>query len=206
MNTEPLPLVAILRGIQPHEVAGVTEALLDAGVGYIEVPLNSPEPFASIERLVSSCGDRAICGAGTVTTVEQVAQLADMGAQLIVSPHMNPALIAAAVARQLTVLPGVATMTEAMGAIDAGATMLKLFPAGEIGVGYLKSINEVLPPSARVFAVGGINEANLATFWQAGAAGFGMGTGIYRPGDSPQTVHDKASNYVALLKDLMEGS
>jgi 2-dehydro-3-deoxyphosphogalactonate aldolase len=84
--------------------------------------------------------------------------------------------------------------------------MLKLFPAGEIGVGYLKSINEVLPPSARVFAVGGINAANLAAFWQAGAAGFGMGTGIYRPGDSPQTVHAKASNYVALLKDLMEGN
>jgi 2-dehydro-3-deoxyphosphogalactonate aldolase len=206
MNTEPLPLVAILRGIQPHELVGVAEVLVDAGVGYIEVPLNSPQPFDSIQRLVSTCGERAICGAGTVMTVEQVAQLADIGAQLIVSPHMNPDLIAAAVARELTVLPGVATMTEAMGALDAGATLLKLFPAGEIGIGYLKSINEVLPPAARVFAVGGVTTANLADFWQAGAAGFGVGSGIYRPGDSPQTVRDKASNYVTLLKDLVEGN
>ncbi len=204
MDNSRLPLIAILRGIEPREIVDVGMALVAAGVEYIEVPLNSPDPFSSIEMLVASCGEHAICGAGTVMTVEQVERLADSGAKLIVSPHTNEDLITAAIKRELMVYPGVATVSEAIRAIDAGAQQLKLFPAGDLGARYISSIKEVLPKRVPIFAVGHVDLEELALFWRAGARGFGIGSGLYRPGDTPLQVEKKAEQYVRSVRNLLE--
>lgn len=200
MASKRLPLVAILRGITPKEIVSVGEALVAAGVEMIEVPLNSPDPFSSIEMLVAACGEHAMCGAGTVTTVEQIERLNDIGAELVVSPHTNEALVTTAIELEMTVMPGVVTPTEAMAAIDAGAEHLKLFPAGDLGPGYLGSIKEILPKRVKVFAVGRIGIDDLRTYWDAGAQGFGIGSGLYRPGDTAKDVAAKAARYVELMK------
>ena len=201
---EAMPLVAILRGIQPQEVVEVGLSLLEAGIQAIEVPLNSPEPFRSIERLVEACGGEAICGAGTVTSVDQVDKLVEIGAKLVVSPHTDPNLIEAVVAHEAIVLPGVATATEAFTAIGAGATKLKLFPAGDLGSAYVKSLCEVIPKTIQVFAVGHLTQENLSQFWQSGARGFGIGSGIYKPGDSAEVVFQKAKGYVEVVRELVD--
>ena len=206
MTENRLPLIAILRGITSREIVGIGEALVGAGVEYIEVPLNSPDPFSSIEMLIASCGQHAVCGAGTVLTVEQVERLANSGAKLVVSPHTNEKLIAAAVEKSMLVYPGVATVSEAIRAIDAGAEQLKLFPAGDIGAGYLSSIKEVLPKRVPLYAVGRIGLQELELFWRAGARGFGIGSGLYRPGDKPAEVAHKAEQYVTRVKELWESS
>ena len=204
MVHEPLPLVAILRGIKPAEVVDVANSLLEAGVRYIEVPLNSPEAFASIEMLVAAVGDDAVCGAGTVMTTDEVAKLADLGAKLLVSPHTDERLIAAAVEQNLLVLPGVATPTEAFTAIRAGATHLKLFPAGVLGSPFLASLMDVLPKAVKVFAVGHIGASDLEAFWLAGARGFGIGSGLYRPGDTPDAIYTKTKSFVDQLSHILE--
>jgi 2-dehydro-3-deoxyphosphogalactonate aldolase len=186
------PLVAILRGVRPDEVLGIATVLENAGVRAIEVPLNSPDPLESIARLCGTFGERCLCGAGTVLSVAEVEAVRAAGGRLIVTPNTDPAVIERAVALNLTVMPGFATATEALRAIQAGAHALKLFPAATYGPGHLKTIRDVLPKSVRVLAVGGVGAANLVPWIEAGAAGFGVGGELYRAGDSPEDVGRRA--------------
>jgi 2-dehydro-3-deoxyphosphogalactonate aldolase len=176
-----LPLVGILRGIVPDEAEGVGQALWDAGWRLFEVPLNSPEPLRSIESLARRFPD-AIVGAGTVRSAQQVRQVADAGGRLIVSPHLDASVVAAAVAQGLVCLPGVMTPTEAFAALDAGAAGLKLFPAEMIAPAAVKALRAVLAPEGVLLPVGGITTANMAAYRAAGASGFGIGSALYKPG------------------------
>lgn len=190
-------LIAILRGVRPHEVVDIGKALADAGIGVIEVPLNSPEPLASIEKLATALGGDAVIGAGTVLDVESVAAIAQAGASLALSPDCNLDVVRTAKAAGLTAMPGVATATEALAALRAGADALKLFPAREIGAGVIGAWSTVLPRRAPIFAVGGVDEANFEPFLRAGAAGFGLGSSLYRPGATPAEVAAAAARAVA---------
>lgn len=196
------PLVAILRGLKPEEAEGIGAALVDAGLRVIEVPLNSPAPLQSVARLAARFGDRALIGAGTVRRAAEVDAVADAGGRLIVTPHADPAVVRAAKARGLIAMPGFFTPTEAFALLDAGADGLKLFPAEQSSPAALRAVRAVLPPGTLVAPVGGIGPANMAAWRDAGAAGFGIGTAIYRPGDDAQTVAQKAR---ALLAALREG-
>ena len=187
-----VPLVAILRGITPSEVIGVTTCLIEAGIRIIEVPLNSPEAFVSIEKLVQSFGDDAIIGAGTVLRVEDVQQLAKIGAQVSISPNTNLEVIRCAKALGLISMPAFFTPTEAFAAIEAGCDALKLFPAEIAGPQGLKAMKAVLPKTMPVFPVGGVDGPKMHEFIVAGAAGFGFGTALYKPGDSAEVVKQKA--------------
>jgi 2-dehydro-3-deoxyphosphogalactonate aldolase len=177
-----LPLVAILRGLEPERAAQVGEALVEAGFDIIEVPLNSPEPLVSIAALVEALGHRALIGAGTVLAEAEVDALAAIGAQLVVSPNCNPAVIRRSVAHGMVSLPGVLTPTEMFAAIDAGASGLKIFPAEIVGPAGLKAVRAVLPRQVPVLAVGGISAANMGDYLAAGAAGFGIGGALFMPG------------------------
>lgn len=192
-----LPLVAILRGIRPEEVLDVAAALHEAGIGAIEVPLNSPSPLESIARLAAKFGDRCLCGAGTVLSPADVDAVHAAGGRLIVTPNTVPAVIERAVALGMTMMPGFATATEAFAALSAGAGMLKLFPAASYGPGHLKALRDVLPRGIAVFAVGGVGAANLAPWRQAGCAGLGVGGDLYRPGHPAGEVHRRALTLVA---------
>ncbi len=195
------PLIAILRGIAPPDAAPVAAALVDAGIGMIEVPLNSPDPFRSIEAIAAAHGGEAIIGAGTVLTPEEVAAVADAGGRLIVSPNTDPAVIAATLARGMASWPGAFTPTEALAALAAGATGIKLFPASMAGPSGLRAMRAILPPGALVYAVGGADASNFARWRAAGADGFGLGTAIYAPGDTPAQVAAKAADIVAAWED-----
>lgn len=190
-------LIAILRGITPAEAADHARVLIDAGITVIEVPLNSPDPWDSIARLLDRFGDRARIGAGTVLAVPEVGRLARMGAHLVVSPDCNPEVIAATRAAGMESWPGVMTPSECLAAIRAGATGLKLFPAALIGPSGLGAIRAVLPPALPVYAVGGAGPENFADWRAAGAAGFGIGTALYRPGQGVERTRDAAARIVA---------
>ncbi len=192
-----LPLVAILRGIRPEEVLDVAAALHEAGIGAIEVPLNSPSPLESVSRLAAKFGDRCLCGAGTVLRPADVDAVHAAGGRLIVTPNTVPAVIERAVALGLTVMPGFATATEAFAALGAGAGMLKLFPAASYGPTHLKALRDVLPAAVSVFAVGGVGAANLAPWRMAGCAGLGVGGDLYRAGHPAGEVHRRALALVA---------
>ncbi|GAA4222514.1 2-dehydro-3-deoxy-6-phosphogalactonate aldolase [Sphingomonas endophytica] len=196
------PLVAILRGLTPAEAPAVGDALVDAGFTLIEVPLNSPDPFDSIKLLVERVGDRALIGAGTVLTVEDVARVQDVGGTLIVSPNTNTDVIAATAARGMISMPGYFTPSEGFAALAAGATALKLFPADGTTPAYLKAQRAVLPKTTRMLAVGGIVPENVAEWRAAGADGFGLGSNLYRPGTSADAVAAEARRYLSALKDL----
>ena len=193
----PLGLVAILRGVAPDAVLGIAEVLIDAGFKIIEVPLNSPQPIDSISRLSARFGAQALIGAGTVTTADDVTAVAAAGGRLIVMPHSDLAVIAAAKRAGLFVVPGIATPTEAFAALAAGADGLKLFPAEVLPAAVLKAMRAVLPPQTMVFPVGGITPTSMAEYRQAGAAGFGLGSALYKPGDGPAAVAAKAAAFVA---------
>jgi 2-dehydro-3-deoxyphosphogalactonate aldolase len=192
-----LPLVAILRGIRPEDVLDVAAAVHEAGIGAIEVPLNSPSPLESIARLAAKFGDRCLCGAGTVLRPADVDAVNAAGGRLIVTPNTEPAVIERAVTLGLRVMPGFATATEAFTALRAGAGMLKLFPAASYGPAHLKALRDVLPPAVAVFAVGGVGAANLAPWRLAGCAGLGVGGDLYRAGYPAGEAHRRALALVA---------
>ena len=195
-----LPVVAIVRGVTPDEVVGIAEALYAAGLRAIEVPLNSPEPFESLRRLVAAFGDRMACGSGTVLTPADVDRVAEAGGGLVVSPNTDALVIRRAVERGLDVAPGVATATEAFQAIAAGARHLKLFPAATYGPGHLKQLKAVLPAEVVVLAVGGVGPEDMAAWWAAGARGFGLGGELYRAGQSVAETRAKAAKVVAAAR------
>ena len=200
----PLPLVAILRGLRPDEATGIGAALIEAGFVAIEVPLNSPEPLTSIERLARAFGDRALIGAGTVLAAEAVEQVAAAGGRLIVMPHGDPAIIGAAKANGLLCTPGVATPTEALAALRAGADALKLFPAETLPAAAVKAWRAVLPKDSWLLPVGGITPEIMAPYRTAGADGFGLGSALYRPGTSATAVARSAHTFVAAWRALAE--
>jgi 2-dehydro-3-deoxyphosphogalactonate aldolase len=193
------PLVAILRGISPPDAVPVGEALVEAGFRIIEVPLNSPEPFASIASLAGRFGEGVLVGAGTVTDPGDALRVASAGGRLVVMPHADPAVIRAARGTGALVLPGCYTATEAFAALAAGADGLKLFPAEIGGPALLKALKAVLPPAVPVLPVGGVTPATLPAWRDGGASGFGIGSALYRPGDTPAAVAAKARAFVSVL-------
>lgn len=193
---EHLPLVAILRGLQPTQAIDVGEMLVDAGFRVIEVPLNSPQPLQSIERLATALGDRAIIGAGTVRKPSDIGEVARAGGRLIVMPHADPSLIRQADHLGLFCIPGVATPTEAFAALDAGADALKMFPAEALPPAVVKAWRAVIRPPVRLLPVGGITPDNMAAYLEAGASGFGLGSALFKPDLSLPTLTDNAQAFV----------
>ena len=196
------PLVAILRGIKPAEALDVGEILVEAGFCIVEVPLNSPEPFASILRLSKRFGDEVLIGAGTVTQWEQVQKVADAGGRIIVMPHADERIVEAAKRRNLYAVPGFATATEGFRMIEAGADGIKLFPAEANPAKVLKALRAVLPKEVPVLPVGGITPGSMKEYWEAGADGFGLGSALYKPGDTAARVAQAAADFRVALQAL----
>lgn len=194
------PLVAIIRGITPDDVQAVGDALYEGGIRIIEVPLNSPEPLNSIELLARRFGDRALIGAGTVLTTEDVRRVSGVGGRIIVSPDTNIEVIAATAEAGLVSSPGYFTPSEAFAALRAGAHVLKIFPAEGASPAVLKAQLAVMPKGVRVMAVGGIRPDNMRPWLDAGAIGFGLGSGLYKAGQSAAETLEKARAYVAGVK------
>ncbi|ATM89707.1 TPA: 2-dehydro-3-deoxy-6-phosphogalactonate aldolase [Klebsiella aerogenes] len=198
---DKVKLVAILRGIQPGEAAEHIAALIDAGFRYIEIPLNSPDWQQSIPAMVRQFGERSVIGAGTVLKVEQVDFLAEAGAKLIVTPNTAPAVIRRAVEKGMLVCAGCATASEAFSALDAGAQWLKIFPSSAFGPDYIRALKAVLPPEVPVLAVGGVTPENLHSWRQAGCAGAGLGSDLYRAGQSLARTRQQAQRFIAACGD-----
>ena len=201
---EAMPLVAILRGIGPEDAVAVAERLVDQGITIIEVPLNSPEPYQSIEAIAGAVGKRALVGAGTVLTADQVTRVKAAGGRLIVMPHSDPPVIRAAVAEGLPVVPGVMTPTEAFAALANGASALKLFPGELMGPKIIKALMAVLPEGTQVIPTGGVDAGNLADYWEAGVSGVGVGGALYRPGKTPEQVEADARALVTATRRVLE--
>jgi 2-dehydro-3-deoxyphosphogalactonate aldolase len=199
---DPLPLVAVLRGITPTEVETIGAALTDNGFRILEVPLNSPDPFESIRRLAQLYRQRCLIGAGTVLKVDDVERVARVGGRLIVMPHGDVAIVREAKQLGLIALPGVATPTEAFAALAAGADGLKMFPAEQLSPAVLKAWRAVLPRDTLVFPVGGIRPDNMAPHWAVGANGFGTGSNLYQPGASADKVREIAAEFAAACAAL----
>ncbi len=198
-----LPLIAILRGVTPAEAPAISDALLGAGITTIEVPLNSPDPLASISAIKAALGDQALVGAGTVLSVADVKAVAEAGGEIIVSPDCKPDVIQRTKALGLQSWPGVFTPTEAFAALDAGADGLKLFPGSMAGTGGLKAMRAILPQGTKVYAVGGAGADNFGEWIAASADGFGLGTALYQPGLSAADVGARAAKIVQAYKDAI---
>ncbi|MDQ3247177.1 MAG: 2-dehydro-3-deoxy-6-phosphogalactonate aldolase [Pseudomonadota bacterium] len=194
------PLVAIIRGVTPDEVEAIGEALFEAGIRIIEVPLNSPDPLSSIERLARRIGEHALVGAGTVLGSAQVAQVKDAGGRLVVSPNTNTAVIEASVAAGMVSCPGFFTPTEAFGALSAGAHALKLFPAEATTPAVVKAQRAVLPKKVPLLVVGGVTVETTASWLDAGANGFGLGSALYKPGQSAEETLLKGRGFVLAVR------
>jgi 2-dehydro-3-deoxyphosphogalactonate aldolase len=199
-----LPLIAILRGVRPEEAVPIGRALVEAGFAIIEVPLNSPCPVESIALLARELGEDVLVGAGTVMTPAQVAEVAAAGGRIIVMPHGDPVMIRAAKAAGLLCTPGIATPTEGFAALAAGADALKLFPAELLGPKVLKAMRSVFPAGTRFLPVGGIAPDNMTPFVEAGAAGFGLGSALYKPGAAAEEVGRNARAFVAAWRQLKD--
>lgn len=195
------PLVAILRGITPDEVIPVSTALMEQGFTIIEIPLNSPKPLESIQRLSQHCTGRALVGAGTVVNANDVPAVADAGGGLVIAPNMDTEVAHQAKCRAMVYGPGVATVTEALTAIRAGASFLKLFPAEALPPSAVKAIRAVLPEDIPLLPVGGISAETMHLYLDAGARGFGLGSALYTPGLSSQEVSERAARFVAAYRD-----
>jgi 2-dehydro-3-deoxyphosphogalactonate aldolase len=195
-----LPLVAIIRGVTPDNVIEVSETLYEEGVRIIEVPLNSPSPLHSIRRLGEAMGDRIVFGGGTLLTAKDSEDVKAAGGQIAVSPNTDVSVITRSVELGMSPMPGFASCSEAFQAIKAGALYLKLFPAATYGPGHLKQLKDVLPRDVVVAPVGGVGAAEVAEWWAAGARAFGVGGGIYKAGDTLETVRDKARALVAAVR------
>lgn len=187
-----LPMIAILRGIEAHNAADVGMALASAGFEIVEVTMNSPEPLKCIERIADAIGDRVLVGAGTVMSVDQVADVAAAGGNLIISPNFNANVVAYTASRGMVSLPGVFTPSEMLAALDAGATGLKIFPAEAFPASAVKAVRSVLPPTTHMFVVGGISASTMGDYIAAGATGFGIGGSIFKPGKSLSSTESDA--------------
>lgn len=194
---EPLPMIAILRGLEPDMAVEAAQTLLACGFRYLEVPLNSPSPARSIRLMRDATGDRGFVGAGTVLTVEEVDRIADCGGQLIISPNCDPAVIRHSRARGLISLPGVVTPGEAFRAIAAGASALKFFPAEQVTPAVMRALRAVIPAHVACLPVGGIrpDASQMRSYIQGGANGFGLGGGLYQPGVDIPTLRARALAY-----------
>ena len=193
------PLVAIIRGVTPGEAVAIGEVLYEEGIRIIEVPLNSPEPLESIRLLAGALGDRALVGAGTVLDPADVRRVAEAGGRLIISPNTYTPVIEATVAAGLVSMPGYFTPSEAFEAVRAGAHSLKLFPAEAASPAVVKGQLAVLPKHIPLLVVGGITPGNMRPYLEAGAKGFGLGSGLYKPGQTPEQVRMQAQAYRAGL-------
>jgi 2-dehydro-3-deoxyphosphogalactonate aldolase len=193
------PLVTVVRGVTPDEVEAVAEAIYESGIRIVEVPLNSPEPLKSIEKLAKLMGDRALVGAGTVLSATQVADVKAAGGQIIVSPNTNRDVIAATVEAGLVSCPGYFTPSEGFAAIDEGAHALKLFPAEAATPAYVKAQRAVFPKDIPLLVVGSVKPELMGAWLEAGANGFGLGSGVFKPGKTVDQVRESARAYVAAL-------
>ena len=194
------PLVAIIRGVTPGEAEGIGEALVEGGIRIVEVPLNSPDPLDSIGRLAKRFGDDVLVGAGTVLDVEAVGRVRDVGGRLVVSPNTNPAVIRATVEAGMVSSPGFFTPSEAFTALDSGAHALKLFPAEGVSPQVVKAMRAVIPKEVRLLVVGGVTPDSVRPWLGAGADGFGLGGGLYKPGQTRQETLEKARAFAAAVK------
>jgi 2-dehydro-3-deoxyphosphogalactonate aldolase len=195
-----LPLIAILRGLRPEEAVDVATVLQEAGFRIVEVPLNSPSPLLSIERIGARFEGRMLVGAGTVIHAGAVAEVAQAGGRLIVSPNFDAAVVAATKQRELASIPGVATPSEAFAALAAGADAIKLFPAEMITPTVMRSLKAVLPASARLIPVGGVTPENMAAYREAGAHAFGIGSALFKPGKSLAEIAAAAAAFVDAIR------
>jgi 2-dehydro-3-deoxyphosphogalactonate aldolase len=199
------PLVAILRGIKPEETPAALEALLNAGFRAIEIPLNSPEPFKSIEIAAKMAPADALIGAGTVLTIADVDRLEGAGGRLFVSPNVDVPVLSHAVAKKMVTLPGVFTATEALAAATVGATGLKFFPASVLGPSGITAIRAVLPPDLLIAAVGGVSDENFADYAKAGVRAFGLGSSIYKPGMAAADISRRAVATISAYRHVFGG-
>ncbi|WP_419758006.1 2-dehydro-3-deoxy-6-phosphogalactonate aldolase [Acidisoma sp.] len=197
---ERSPLIAILRGVRPDEVIPICAALEAEGVAIVEVPLNSPNPMESIRLLAQNFGDRLLIGAGTVMTPAQVEEIAGVGGRLIVTPHADPEIVQTAKRLNMFAAPGFFTPAEAFSLLRAGADCIKLFPAEGSNPAALRGMRAIFPPGTMVIPVGGIAPDNIRIWHEAGAAGYGIGSSIYKPGDTPEIVSRKAAALVAACR------
>lgn len=195
-------LIAILRGIEPGDAEEIVSVLIDAGFEAIEIPLNSPEPFKSIEIAAKIAPENCLIGAGTVLTCEQVDQLANSGGRLMVSPNVTPEVIARAGGHNMVTMPGVFTATEALQAVDAGASGLKFFPASVLGPSGIKAICAVLPDNIEIGAVGGVSEQDFTDYSRFGIRTFGLGSSLYKPGAAVAQVRANAETVISTYDQI----
>jgi 2-dehydro-3-deoxyphosphogalactonate aldolase len=194
------PLIGIIRGVTADQAVATARAIYEGGIRIIEVPLNSPHPLKSISSIADALGEDALVGAGTVLTVDDVEKVKQAGGRLVVSPNMNPEVIGATVAAGMVSCPGIFTPTEAFTALRAGATVIKLFPAEAASPKAVRAMRAILPTDTTLLIVGGITPESMKPWLDAGANGFGLGGGLYKPGQSPEETLAKARTYVQALK------